>query len=179
MAFLGAKNGWMAVCQPPGGWLRNANFGCQLGTSWGGIGRGKVRERGEERRGLRFCGLPLSLRQISSSSEFFGFVSNVVASSPLRLDVSIQLFLSPRRSLSMRSAREEEGGGRGVHSRDPNPFCIHPRKSSAAVSIYHRRRDASATILSDLLPVLLSRFPWHTVMKIYREALPGMGSSSE
>lgn len=130
----------------------------------GGIGRGKVRK--ERRRGMRFCGLHLSLRQISSSSEFFGFVSNVVAS-PLRLDVSIQLFLSPRISRWI-----SEGGGytRAI----PTPF-VHPRKSSAAVSIYHRRRDASATILSDLLPVLLSRFPWHTVMKIYREALPGDG----
>lgn len=82
--------------------------------------------------------------------------------------------------ISLDAIGEGGGGGRGgVYSRDPNPFCIHPRKSSAAVSIYHRRRDASATILSDLLPVLLSRFPWHTVMKIYREALPGMGSSSE
>lgn len=65
---------------------------------------------------MRFCGLHLSLRQISSSSEFFGFVSNVVAS-PLRLDVSIQLFLSPRIS------RWISEGGEGIYSRDPNPFC--------------------------------------------------------
>lgn len=33
LAFLGAKNGWMVgLLNHPGG-LRNANFGCQLGTS--------------------------------------------------------------------------------------------------------------------------------------------------
>lgn len=45
LAFLGAKNGWMdgGLLNYPGG-LRNANFGCQVGTSRG-IGRGKVREQ--------------------------------------------------------------------------------------------------------------------------------------
>lgn len=180
MAFLGAKNGWMAVCQPPGGWLRNANFGCQLGTSWGGIGRGKVRERDGARRegGCVFAAYLSPSAKSHPRANFSALCRTLLP--PRHFVSTFRSNFSSRRADLSRWIGEGGGGGRGgVYSRDPNPFCIHPRKSSAAVSIYHRRRDASATILSDLLPVLLSRFPWHTVMKIYREALPGMGSSSE
>lgn len=107
-------DGWMdgGLLNHPGG-LRNANFGCQVGTSRG-VGRGKVREQEwhreegrlkerrkearEKGRDTFFAPLPLSFSTKSHPRLNFSALRRSrcenVASPLLRLDVSIQLFFS-------------------------------------------------------------------------------------
>lgn len=113
--FSGQRtDGWMdgGLLNHPGG-LRNANFGCQVGTSRG-VGRGKVREQEwhreegrvkerrkearEKGRDTFFAPLPLSFSTKSHPRLNFSALRRSrcenVASPLLRLDVSIQLFFS-------------------------------------------------------------------------------------
>lgn len=129
LAFLGAKNGWMAVCQPPGGWLRNANFGCQLGTSWGGIGRGKVRERdGARREGG--CVFAAYLSPSAKSHPRANFSALCRTLLPPRHFVSTfrSNFSSRRADLSRCDRRgRRRGEGRGILAR-PQPLLYTPSK---------------------------------------------------
>lgn len=99
------------------------------------------RKEAREKEGCVFCASPFSpFLSLSFSSKShprlnFGFASKSLRErcSPLRLDVSIQLF-SRRGSMDQ---REEERGG--LHSRDPNP--LYTLENLAVVSIYHRWRE--------------------------------------
>lgn len=141
-------DGWMdgGLLNHPGG-LRNANFGCQVGTSRG-VGRGKVREQEwhreegrlkerrkearEKGRDTFFAPLPLSFHQISSSTEFFGFASKslrercLAASSSRRFDPTF-LLSAVTRWISGRVTRSQP--------------LVHPRKSCGGLDLSSLERE--------------------------------------
>lgn len=122
MAFLGAKNGWMAVCQPPGGCLRNANFGCQLGTSWGGIGRGKVRERDGARRegGCVFAAYLSPSAKSHPRANFSALCRTLLP--PRHFVSTFRSNFSSRRADLSRWIGEGGGGGEGCTLARPQPL---------------------------------------------------------
>ena len=147
--FSGQRtDGWMdgGLLNHPGG-LRNANFGCQVGTSRG-VGRGKVREREwhreegrvkerrkearEKGRDTFFAPLSLSFHQISSSTEFFGFASKslrercLAASSSRRFDPTF-LLSAVTRWISGRVTRSQP--------------LVHPRKSCGGLDLSSLERE--------------------------------------